>query len=128
MSDSSRTFSQDDPYPDENLLEGLQRLAPTAHYHHEAVRSSETEGSLLLDSINSYIHSSDGVIVAIQEAAEDEQEQPPPPQLPPLPMEPDTSAFVMDMAGSQSVRNFSQPRSTESPKPFEQREPVPDHI
>jgi hypothetical protein len=124
MSDSSRPFSQDDPYPDENLLEGLQRLAPTAHYHHEVTRSSETEGSLLLDSINSYIHNSDTAIVAIQEAAEDEQEPPPPLQLPSLPMEQDPSALPMDMAGSRSVRNSSQPHSTESPEPLEQGEAV----
>lgn len=75
---------------------------------------------MLLDSINSYIHGSEKIIVAIQETAEEEQEAGPPLQLPPLPADQLPSSAPMEATGSRSVRNLSQTHPTESHEPAEQ--------
>jgi hypothetical protein len=123
MTDSSRSFSQDDPYPDEDLLEGLQKLVPTASSPTEVARGGETEGSLLLDSINTYIHNSQPAIESIQETTEEEQDAPPALQIPLFPttalLDEETTVQIIGVASSQSDRNSSPARSKESPAPLE---------
>lgn len=75
---------------------------------------------MLLDSINSYIHGSEKIIVAIQEAAEEEQDAGPPPQLPPLPADQLHFYAPMEAAGSRSVKDLPQTHPTESHEPAEQ--------
>jgi hypothetical protein len=70
MTDSFKSTSQDDPYPDEDLLEGLKKIAP-ACFEPDLV-NADKDGSLLLDSINAYTHSSQIAIEPIEETAEEE--------------------------------------------------------
>lgn len=79
---------------------------------------------MLLDSINSYMHGSQKIITAIQEAAEEEQEVAPPLQLPPLPAHQPPSSATMEMAGSRSVNNLPQSHPTGGHEPIGQAEMV----
>lgn len=75
MTDSHKPSSQDDPYPDEDLLEGLEKLTPAFYRQMDSFDSSEDSKSMLLDSINALARNSQVMVEeVINETMEEEQD------------------------------------------------------